>query len=68
MAEIIKKEKIQIENGNLKKLCKRYNKTIIELAKITGYTEDLLYKFDRGEKSLNFEAWKKICNYFDKNK
>ena len=62
MAEIIKKEVIKIKNGDLTKLCKNYGTTINKLCKELKLNPDLLYKFDRGEKTIKWEVWEKLTN------
>ena len=60
MAEIIKKERIQIKNGNLKKLCKKSHISIDRLQKELKLNSDLLYKFDRGDRTITWEMWEEI--------
>lgn len=60
MAEIIKKERIQIKNGDLKKLCKKNNTSVDRVQKELKLNSDLLYKFDRGERTITWEMWEEI--------
>ncbi|MEA3272247.1 MAG: hypothetical protein U9P90_01100 [Patescibacteria group bacterium] len=68
MAEIIKKEKLKVRNGNLKRLCRRYKTSIAKISKALKINVDHLRRFDRGERKLSWEKWDKICKHLDKLK
>lgn len=65
MATIIRKELIKIKNGDLNKLCRKNKETINNIAKTLNLNSDHLYKFDRGEKTIQFKVWQKITNHLE---
>lgn len=65
MAEIIKKEVIKVPNGQLLKLCRKYNTSISELSRETKIKDITLRKFNTGERTLSWDRWEKITNYLD---
>ena len=66
MAEIIKKEIIKINNGDLKRMCIRKNVSIPTVAAFVSVSDDLLYRFDRGERTISLDLWEKICELMKK--
>ena len=63
MAEIIKKEIIKIRNGDLSRMCKKHKTSIPKVAEELNLNMDLLYKFNKGERTLRYTTWEKILKH-----
>jgi len=72
MASIIKKE-IRVPEGTLTKMCKEYEKRTKKDMNIGVFSrkliinDDTMRRFDKGQRSIKFETWEKICNFFEKD-